>query len=105
MTRNPNLNELEAQAAFIRQTLEEARERLKDQPLVIAYDNGGGQTGIRENPEWIAFEKLQKSYHATLRAIALQQDRKATAKTTGIGSPLTSLRGKYGNFEAVKQDA
>lgn len=102
MGKNKDLNELEIQADFLRGILKEYREKLADQPLVIEYDNGGGQTGIRENPEWIAYEKLLKSYHATLRAITSQQAGKASEKSTGIGSPLKSFRGKYGNLEVVK---
>lgn len=102
MAANKNLQELEAQADFQRRQLEEARIRLEDEPLVIAYDNGGGQSGIRENPEWIAYEKLTKSYHATLRAITAQTSGKRAEKQTGIGSPLKNFRNQYGDIKAVK---
>lgn len=102
MATNKNLAELEAQAEFQRGQLEASRKRLANEPLVIEYDNGGGQSGIRENPEWTAYEKLLKSYHATLRAIALQTDGKAREKQTGIGSPLLNFRDKYGDIKAVK---
>ena len=102
MATNKNLQELEAQAEFQRGQLEAARKRLAKEPLVIEYDNGGGQSGIRENPEWLAYEKLLKSYHATLRAIAAQTGGKASEKQTGIGSPLKQFRGKYANIEVVK---
>lgn len=94
MAKSNDLAELEAQAAFQRKTLEESRKRLANEPLVIEYDNGGGQTGIRENPEWLAYEKLLKSYQATLRAIAAQTV-KPKAKETGIGSPLLNFRNEY----------
>ena len=103
MSKNKNLSELEAQASFMRDILEKSRERLKTQPLVVEYDNGGGQTGTRENPEWVAYEKLLKSYQATLRAISVQQGKKASEKTTGVGSPLKNFRGKYENIEVVKR--
>lgn len=102
MATNKNLQELEAQAEFQRKTLEESRKRLANEPLVIEYDNGGGQSGIRENPEWLAYEKLLKSYQATLRAIAAQAGRKAKEKQTGIGSPLMNFRNQYGDIKAVK---
>ena len=102
MAINKNLQELEAQAEFQRRTLEESRNRLVNEPLVIEYDNGGGQSGIRENPEWLAYEKLLKSYQATLRAIAAQNEGKFKEKQTGIGSPLMNFRNQYGNIKAVK---
>lgn len=102
MATNKNLQELEAQAEFQRKTLEESRNRLVNEPLVIEYDNGGGQSGIRENPEWLAYEKLLKSYQATLRAIAVQNGNKSKEKQTGIGSPLMNFRSQYSNVKAVK---
>lgn len=102
MSKNQNLCELEAQADFQRLQLEDARKRLVNEPLVIEYDNGGGQSGIRENPEWTAYEKLLKSYQATLRAISLQNGKKSSEKKTGIGSPLQNFRGKYNGIEVVK---
>jgi FPC/CPF motif-containing protein YcgG len=99
---NKNLEELLRQSEFQRMMLESARTRLEKEPLVIEYDNGGGQYGIRENPEWTAYEKLLKSYQATLRAIALQTNSKAKEKDTGIGSPLMNLRGKYSSIGAIR---
>ena len=102
MAKDINLSALEAQAAFMRSALRKQKKALKDQPFVVEYDNGGGQIGTKENPEWTVYEKLLKSYHATLRAIAAQQGGKAKEKTTGIGSPLTNYRNKYGSLKVVK---
>ena len=102
MAIDKNLQELQAQADFQRKTLESRRVELVDEPFVVEYDNGGGQTGTKENPEWTAYEKLLKSYHATLRAIAAQIGGKANEKQTGIGSPLKNFRGKYSNIEVIK---
>ena len=41
-------------------------ERIPNEPLVVDYDNGGGQTGVRENPFYPAYEKLLGSYTKTL---------------------------------------
>ena len=43
-------------------------EKIKTEPLVIDYDNGGGQSGIRENPFYPAYEKLINTYIKTLAA-------------------------------------
>lgn len=47
--------------------LEEGK-RMEAEPLIIDYDNGGGQAGIRENPYYPAYEKLLASYVKTLAA-------------------------------------
>ena len=91
MAQDKNLAELQAQAEFQRKTLEKRRKQLVDEPFVVEYDNGGGQVGTKENPEWTAYEKLLKSYQATLRAIAAQTG-KPSEKVTGTGSPLLDLK-------------
>ena len=48
--------------AWMKAKLDEARELIKDSPVVIKYDNGGGQKGIRENPLFKEYEALWKSY-------------------------------------------
>ena len=50
MAKDINLSALESQAAFMRSALRKQKKALKDQPFVVEYDNGGGQTGTRENP-------------------------------------------------------
>ena len=102
MAINKNLDELEAQARFQRKKLEELRNTLESAPFTVEYDNGGGQTGVKENPEWTAYEKLLKSYQATLRAITAQTSGKRAEKQTGIGSPLKNFRSQYGDIKAVK---
>jgi hypothetical protein len=44
-------------------------ERIKTEELIVDYDNGGGQAGIRENPFYPAYEKLLKSYTQTLTVL------------------------------------
>lgn len=61
--------ELANSVLFMKQKLEEARIAMQDEPLVIEYDNGGGQCGIRENPHYAAYEKLQSSYNKALRQL------------------------------------
>ena len=47
--------------------LESTRQELEYEELVIAYDNGGGQTGIRRNPKFDAYEALLKSFVSALK--------------------------------------
>lgn len=44
--------------------LEEIRDDVKASEIISEYDNGGGQTGLRENPVFKGYENLWKSYMA-----------------------------------------
>ena len=48
--------------AWMKAKLDDSREAIKNSGVVIAYDNGGGQKGIRENPLYKGYENLWKSY-------------------------------------------
>ena len=48
--------------AWMRVKLDDAREAVKTSSVVIPYDNGGGQKGLRENPIFKGYESLWKSY-------------------------------------------
>lgn len=61
--------------------LEHERKRMKDEPLTLEYDNGGGQTGVRENPYYSAYNKLLSSYTKTLTTLITligDKDQEAT---------------------------
>lgn len=69
--------------------------KIKDEPLVIPYDNGGGQSGIRENPQFTAFEKLMASYTKSLRQlIEIVEKGSPTQKAIGIMEELSVIAGK-----------
>lgn len=102
MAKNQDLIELQQQAEFQRKQLEERRKLLENEPFTIEYWTAAGGKRICENPEWTAYEKLLKSYQATLRAINLQTSGKSKEKQTGIGSPLMNFRNQYGDIKAVK---
>lgn len=48
--------------AWQRVKLDEAREEMKEASIVCEYDNGGGQTGTRENPIFKAYINLWRAY-------------------------------------------
>ena len=48
--------------AWMKSKLDDAREAIINGNIVIAYDNGGGQKGIRENPLFKGYESLWKAY-------------------------------------------
>lgn len=56
-------------------------DRLADEPMTVEYDHGGGQSGVRENPFFPAYEKLMSCYTKTLAALksmAGAEDAKVT---------------------------
>ncbi len=48
--------------AWMKVQLDKARELIGTEPIVTEYDNGGGQTGVREHPAYKAYEALWKAY-------------------------------------------
>ena len=66
--------------AFQRVKLESTVREIGDQDLAIAYDNGGGQTGIRENPAYRAYVSLWKSYLSGIEKLlaAIPEEEQAT---------------------------
>lgn len=47
----------------------EAKDQMADEPIMVEYDNGGGQTGVRENPIFKAYESLWKSYLSGVKVV------------------------------------
>ncbi len=75
--------------------IKETIDELKDAPLVIPYDNGGGQAGIRENPQYTSFEKLMASYTKSLRQLTeIVEKGSPTQRTIGIMKELSVIAGK-----------
>lgn len=71
--------EMVRQLDFMRDRLEETRKNLDGAPLVMAYNNGGGQKGVRKNPGFDAYNSLMKTYIATLNELRDLLDKKAAA--------------------------
>lgn len=55
--------------AWMKIKLDDTREAIKTAGVVIAYDNGGGQKGLRENPLFKGYASLWKSYMSGMNAI------------------------------------
>ena len=66
MENGADLTVLQDQLRLMRDRLVEEGNKIPDEPIIIDYDNGGGQNGIRENPFYPAYEKLLSSYVKTL---------------------------------------
>ena len=67
----------------------EEGKHIESEQLVMEYDNGGGQSGVRENPFYPAYEKLLASYIKTLTAV------KNMGGDSAEVSNLDSLRNKF----------
>ena len=78
--------------AYMKLKLDETREAIGKTKVVIPYDNGGGQSGIRENPIFKGYESLFKSYMAGLKCIMDALPKQAEeVKTAEIEKPQTML--------------
>lgn len=74
--------------------LEDAREEIGEAGLLTEYDNGGGQSGTRQNPAFKAYEALWKSYCAGLDLLLPQLPdaaKKVAAATAEKTAPKTTL--------------
>ena len=87
--------ELAESVVFMAAKLEESRKAMANEPLVVPYDNGGGQTGLRENPHFAAFEKLMNTYTRSLAQLT-QIVEKGTTTERGLSvmAELTTIAGR-----------
>jgi hypothetical protein len=87
--------ELAESVLFMADKLKESREAMKNEPLVIDYDNGGGQKGIRENPHYSAYEKLLASYIRGLDQLTkIVENGQPEKKDSGVWAELSSIAGR-----------
>ena len=87
--------ELAESVLFMAAKLEESRKAMQNEPLVVPYDNGGGQSGIRENPHFTAYEKLMATYSKSLRHLAEIVEKGAPVRDSSkIMAQLTDIAGR-----------
>ena len=78
--------------AWMKAKLDDAREAIKNSNIVISYDNGGGQKGIRENPLFKGYENLWRAYiHGMDRILSALPDELATEQRIEMEKPKTML--------------
>ena len=70
--------------------LVEEGKQIPNESLTVEYDNGGGQSGIRENPFFPAYEKLLASYTKTLTVL-----RSISDKSDSEVTKLEDIRSKF----------
>ena len=65
----PQVLELAENIVFMAHKLRETRESMGHTPLVAKYDNGGGQSGYRENPVFKSYNSMASRYIAALHEL------------------------------------
>ena len=87
--------------AWMKIQLDDSRDIIRDGSIVVEYDNGGGQKGIRENPYFKGYENLWRSYMAGMTKIldALPDDA-VVVKTDEPEKPKTVLELVRSKYEA-----
>ena len=81
---------LEDQLRAMAEKLTEAARLLPYEDLIIDYDNGGGQSGVRENPFYSAYSKLLGAYVKAFNAW-----QSAGGKKSDDISSLEDLRARF----------
>lgn len=77
--------------AWMKAKLDDAREAIKNSNIVISYDNGGGQKGIRENPLFKGYESLWRSYMAGMGKILDSLPQEVIEQSVEAEKPATML--------------
>ena len=81
----PQAEILTLQVLSMADKLEEARQRMPIEELIVEYDNGGGQSGVRENPYYPAYEKLLASFVKSLTALQTMIGNNAGSEVDELG--------------------
>lgn len=76
--------------SWMKSKLDDAREAIGEEGITVEYDNGGGQSGVRENPAFRAYEALWKTYLSgldmliKLLPVEVPQDQISDIKPTSV---------------------
>lgn len=81
------------EVAWLERRLSATRLDLAGQGVTVAYDNGGGQSGIRRNPAFEGYHALLKSYVLALRALRDLAAGEAGGSEGEVGSLADMRRG------------
>lgn len=86
----PYALELAENVIFMGAKLEDTRSGLANQQVVIAYDNGGGQKGIRKNPIFEGYNQLMANFRKTADQLCALLKESGAVDDDG-GNPLASI--------------
>ena len=85
--------------SWMRAKLDDSRSLIKNSNIVVPYDNGGGQKGIRENPACKGYEALWKAYmqgmNRILDTLPPEQIQEATDNEIRPQTVLDAIRSKH----------
>ena len=98
-SKHPMAEQLAEEVLWMADRLTANRAAIGNAPIVIPYDNGGGQTGVRRNPAFDAYESLVNSFVRALTALDDILADSPAAKTSG--DALSQLRLIVGQRKAV----
>lgn len=87
----PLVAELAENVLFMRRKLAQTRKGIRQQDVVIPYDNGGGQEGIRENPAFKGYHALLASYRKSLEELVMLLERHGGFERTDADNPLALI--------------
>ena len=84
--------------SWMKAKLDDSRTLIKNSNIVVPYDNGGGQRGIRENPAFKGYESLWKAYmHGMNRILDTlpPEEIRTVVEDTRPQTLLDAMRAKY----------
>ena len=67
--RSSEAKQIAEECLLLEDKLNEMKPTFGSELIVEEYDNGGGQSGTRENPTHTAYQKLLRSYLQTLKEL------------------------------------
>lgn len=97
MSRHPSALSLASELVWQADKLRETRETIDAERMapVIPYDNGGGQTGLRRNPLYDAYNALFSQFaKGSAQLDAILADSPASASAKGALSKLRVVAGR-----------
>lgn len=77
--------------SWMKAKLDDARAHIGEDGITVAYDNGGGQTGVRENPAFRAYEALWKTYLSGLDVLLKLLPEQAEQEQVAELKPASAL--------------
>jgi hypothetical protein len=92
----PYATELAENVVFQCRKLAETRKAMQknNSQLVVAYNNGGGQSGIRKNPIYEAYNQLMANYRKSLAQLTELLQEYGMEDVQADDSPLAKILAK-----------
>lgn len=92
----PYATELAENVVFQCRKLAETRKAMagSNQQLIVAYNNGGGQRGVRKNPIYEAYNQLMANYRKSLAQLTEMLQTYGMEDPKSEDSPLSRILAK-----------